>query len=116
MDTKKEKIDKELSLEEAYENIITAIEEMINTSTSVMAPYPVDVVGRPAPFGKKTSKKKARKEKRAPHTEVRIAEECEKQSKGKQKRAMLGYKYKKSWGSPIQQIAELCEEMIRNCR
>lgn len=101
---------------EIYEQIIDQIEEMLNTTTSVMAPYPVDVVGRPAPFGKKISKKKARKEKRAPHTEMKITEECEKQSKGKQKKAMLGYKYKKSWGNPIREISELCEEIIRNCR
>ena len=95
MKIKKEKVDKELSLEESYEYIIRALEEMLCTSTAVMAPYPVDVVGRPAPFGKsKTSKSKKSGEKRAPHTE--IYEECEKQSCGKQGPAMYKFSYKKN--------------------
>lgn len=116
MDIRKEGIDKELSLEEAYESLISAIEEMICTSTAVMAPYPVDVIGRPSPFGKNKSKKskKGHGEKRAPHTE--IYEEYEKQSKGKQRLAMLNYKYKKLWSNEdmdiygvMREIAELCE-------
>ena len=47
-----------MEIEEAYNKLIGAIEEMICTSTAVMAPYPVDVVGRPAPFGKKGKKAK----------------------------------------------------------
>lgn len=113
MDIKKEGIDKELSLEETYENIIGAIEEMICTSTAVMAPYPVDVVGRPAPF-KKGKSKKSHGEKRAPHTKV--YEELEKQSKGSQKKAMLGYKYKKSWNNTVVEamegIANTCEAIL----
>lgn len=115
MDIKKEGIDKELSLEEAYENLIGAIEEMICTSTAVMAPYPVDVVGRPSPFGKGRAKrgKKSHGEKRAPHTE--IYEEYEKQSKGTTKPAMYKYSYKKigKLGQVMEDIALLCEEMLK---
>ena len=101
-----------------FEDLITAIEEMINTTTSVMAPYPVDVVGRPAPFGKnKKSQKKSYGEKRAPHTE--ISEELEKQKKGSQKKAMLGYKYRKVWSAKnmdlqetITEIADICEAIL----
>ena len=111
MDIKKEGIDKELSLEEAYENLIGAIEEMICTSTAVMAPYPVDVVGRPVPFGKGKRVKRG-KEKRAPHTEV--YESYEKQSKGSQKPAMYKYSYKKvgRLGSLMEDIAIVCEAII----
>ena len=115
MDVKKEGIDKELSLEEAYESLIGTIEEMINTSMSVMAPYPIDVVGRPAPFAKGRVKKskRGRGEKRAPHTE--IYEEYEKQSKGTTKPAMYKYSYKK--GGDLRKIAEeimeICEEILR---
>ena len=115
MDIKKEGIDKELSLEEAYESLIDTIEEMICTSTAVMAPYPVDVVGRPAPFAKGNAKKgkKSHGEKRAPHTKV--YEEYEKQSKGKEKPAMYKYSYKK--GGDLRRlmecIAEICKEILR---
>ena len=112
MDIKKEGIDKELSLEEAYESLISAIEEMICTSTAVMAPYPVDVIGRPLPFGKGKAKKKRGKEKRAPHTKV--YEEYEKQSKGKEKPAMYKYSYKKGGDLRrlMEDIAEICKEII----
>lgn len=118
MDIKKEGIDKELSLEEAYGKLIGAIEEMICTSTAVMAPYPVDVIGRPAPFGKKGKKaKRSRGEKRAPHT--KIYEEYKKQSKGTQKAAMYKYSYKKGGDlrkmnieETMLEIARLCEAMI----
>jgi predicted nucleotidyltransferase len=115
MDIRKEGIDKELSLEEAYGNLIAAIEEMICTSTAVMAPYPVDVVGRPSPFGKGRAKKekKSHGEKRAPHTEIH--EEYEKQSKGTTKPAMYKYSYKKigKLGQVMEDIALLCEEILR---
>ena len=49
----------------------------INTGTSVFAPYPIDVVGRENPF-------KAKKE-----------------GKRREKKATLGYKYKKNWGKTL---------------
>jgi hypothetical protein len=103
-----------------YKDLITAIEEMINTGTSVMAPYPVDVIGRPSPFGKKKVKKDKRAggEKRAPHTD--ISEEYEKQSMGKEKSPMHKFKYKQigkiekarrdmSLQEMMEEIAEICE-------
>lgn len=117
MKVKKEDFDKKLSLEEAYEDLISSIEEMICTSTAVMAPYPVDVVGRPAPFGKvKKSKKSGKGEKRAPHTEIN--EECAKESKGKQKPAMYKYSYKKvgKLGQIASDIVETCENIFEVCK
>lgn len=117
MKIKKDNMDKNLSLEETYENLIGAIEEMICTSTAVMAPYPVDVVGRPTPFSK-TSKKKSHGEKRAPHTE--IYEEYEKQNMHREHSPMHKFKYKKtgkiektrsdmSLQEMMSEIAEVCE-------
>jgi hypothetical protein len=101
-----------------YEDLIAAIEEMINTGTSVMAPYPVDVVGRPSPFGKKNVKKSkgAGGEKRAPHTE--IYEEYEKQSMGNSKPAMYKYSYKKAGNlrKVMEDIASVCEAIIEEGR
>ena len=89
MDIKKEGTDKELSLEEAYEGIIDTIEEMINTSTAVMAPYPTPVVGQTNPS------------------------KYEKQGKKREKKAVLGYKYKKLRGNKLfedmQEIEEFSE-------
>lgn len=103
------------SLEELYEGLIGVLQETICTSTAVMAPYPVDVVGRPSPFGKGRTKKenKSHGEKRAPHTE--IYEEYEKQSKGTTKPAMYKYTYKKigKLGQVMEDIALLCEEMLK---
>lgn len=115
MNIKKEEVDKELSLEETYENLINSIEEMINTSTSVMAPYPVNVIGRPVSFTKITKNKKSHGEKRAPHTEVKIDEECSypKQSKGKQSSAMYKYNYKKN--GKLRRIEEKIEEITSFC-
>ena len=96
---------------QVYEDLIAAIEEMICTSTAVMAPYPVDVVGRPAPFTK--SKKKSHGEKRAPHTEIH--EEYEKQNKGSQKPAMMSYKYKKLRGSKDMNLQEMMLEIAEIC-
>lgn len=120
MKARKEKIDKELSLEEAYEALIDSIEEMICTSTAVMAPYPVDVVGRPTPFKKVKNAKSSKGEKRAPHTEEVIKEECEKQSNHREHSPMHKFKYKKigrvekarsnmSIQEMMYEIAELCE-------
>ena len=121
MKIKKEKIDRELSLEEAYESLIAAIEEMLCPSTVVMAPYPVDVIGRPSPFGKNKVRKskKSRGEKRAPHT--RVYEELEKQSMGTESSPMHKFKYKQigkiekrrdmSLQEMIESIAEICEEI-----
>jgi hypothetical protein len=105
-----------------YEDLIAAIEEMINTGTSVMAPYPVDVVGRPSPFGKNKVKKSkgAGGQKRAPHT--KIYEEYEKQSMGNESSPMHKFKYKQigkiektrrdmSLQEMIESIAEICEEI-----
>lgn len=99
-----------------YEDLIAAIEEMINTSMTAMAPYPVDVVGRPAPFGKLKSKKKSHGEKRAPHTEIH--EEYEKQKRGSEKSAMYKYSYKKAGQlrKVMEDIATLCEAMIEEGR
>ena len=87
MQVKKEGIDKKLSLKKTsealsiMEQILDEMEGLggagsINTGTSVFAPYPVDVVGRDNPF-------KVKKEKR-----------------NRQKKASLGYKYRKIWGKP----------------
>ena len=99
------------SLEELYEGLIGVLQETICTSTAVMAPYPVDVVGRPSPFGKGKRVKRG-KEKRAPHTEV--YESYEKQSKGSQKPAMYKYSYKKvgRLGNLMENIATICEAII----
>ena len=120
MKIKKEKIDRELSLEEAYESLITAIEEMINTGTSVMAPYPVNVIGRPVSFTKIKNAKKSKGEKRAPHTEVEIKEEYEKQNNHREHSPMHKFKYKQigkiektrrdmSIQEMMVEIAEVCE-------
>lgn len=101
---------------QVYEDLIAAIEEMICTSTAVMAPYPVDVVGRPAPFRK--SKKKSHGEKRAPHTEIH--EEYEKQNNHREHSPMHKFKYKQlgkisktrsdmSLQEMMCEIAEICE-------
>ena len=101
---------------QVYEDLIAAIEEMICTSTAVMAPYPVDVVGRPAPFRK--SKKKSHGEKRAPHTEIH--EEYEKQNNHREHSPMHKFKYKQlgkisktrsdmSLQEMMLEIAEICE-------
>ena len=102
-------------IKELYETLISTIEEMLCTSTAVMAPYPVDVVGRPQPFKVRKSKKK-RAEKRAPHTE--IFEELEKQKKGSQKKAQLNYKYRKLWNTSnisevMSEIADTCKKIIK---
>ena len=115
MKVKKEEVDKELSLEETYETLIDSIEEMINTSTSVMAPYPVDVVGRPVTFTKIRSAKKSHGEKRAPHTEVKLTEEYEKQSKGKESPAMYKYSYKKNGKLRKMNIEETMMEIADYC-
>lgn len=61
-DIKKQEIDKELSLEEAYIKAIKGIEEMC-TSTVAMAPYAVNVVGQENP-SKKYEKQEIKNEKR----------------------------------------------------
>ena len=105
---------------QVYEDLITAIEEMINTGTSVMAPYPVDVIGRPVSFTKIKSVKKSKGEKRAPHTEVNIKEEYEKQNKHREHSPMHKFKYKQigkiektrrdmSIQEMMSEIAEVCE-------
>lgn len=116
MDIKKEGIDKELSLEEAYENLINAIES-ICTSTAVMAPYPVDVIGRPTSFGK-SKEKKSHAQKRAPHTKI-YEEECAKQRKGSERPAMYKFSYKKGGElrkmnieESILEIADLCKAIL----
>lgn len=88
MDIKKEGIDKELSLEEAYEGIINRIEEMLGTSTVAMAPYPIGGISVTTVSGK--------------------------QRKGSSKSAMLNYKYTKQWGNKaivetMNDIALICE-------
>ena len=84
--------DKKLSLSKVHEalylldKIAEGLNEMMGgeggicTGTAVMAPYPVDVVGREKPFLVK------------------------KENKKRQKKAQLGYKYKKSWGKKETQV------------
>ena len=88
-DIKKEEIDKELSLEEAYKSLINKIEEMC-TSTVAMAPYATPVVGQENPS------------------------KYEKQGKKRQKKAVLGYKYKKTWGRKMN-IEEMMLEIMDTC-
>ena len=99
-DIKKQEIDKELSLEEAYERAISAIEEMC-TSTVAMAPYATPVVGQEQPTAPK------------------------KENRHKQKKAILNYKYKKTWGTkndePIVEalmgeIGDVCENILDEIR
>ena len=92
MKVKKEDYDKKLSLSKVHEalylldKIAEGLNEMMGgeggicTGTAVMAPYPVDVVGREKPFLVK------------------------KENKKRQKKAQLGYKYKKSWGKKETQV------------
>lgn len=89
MDVKKEGIDKELSLEEAYESAISTIIEMLGTSTAVMAPYPVGGVSVTTISGK--------------------------QKKGTSKKAMRDYKYSKirSIAEAMDEIASTCEAIIQ---
>lgn len=89
-DIKKEEIDKELSLEEAYERVISAIGEMC-TSTVAMAPYSTPVVGQEQPTAPK------------------------KENNHKQKKAVLGYKYKKTWGKKDMKIEEMIDEISNKC-
>jgi len=110
------------NLERLYEALIAGIEEMLNTTTSVMAPYPIDVVGRVTPFTKRTKARgNGRGEKRAPHTEVKITEEYKKESMGKQSNAMMKYKYKKLRSNNFTNIEEtminiaaLCNAILKN--
>lgn len=95
-DTKKEGIDKELSLEESYEVIIDTLGEMLGTSTAMMAPYANPVVGQENPS------------------------KYEKQGRKRQKKAVLGYKYKKTWGKKdmnieetMLEIADVCESTLQ---
>ena len=91
MQVKKEGIDKKLSLGEALDIMEQILDEMeglggagsINTGTSVFAPYPVDVVGRENPFKVKKEGKKKR-----------------------EKKAILGYRYKKNWGKAVSSLVE----------
>lgn len=111
------------SLEELYEGLIEVLQETICSSTAVMAPYPVDVIGRPSPFGKKVKKsKRSHGEKRAPHT--KLYEEYEKQSMGNEHSPMHKFKYKQigkvektrrdmSLQEMMESIAEICEEIIK---
>ena len=98
MDIKKEGIDKELSLEEKYEEAILDIEEMLgglNTATTAMAPYPTPVAGQTGVYTK--------------------------ENKGKSKPAMYKYKYTKSRQSKIipvvenliEEINNICEEIFK---
>lgn len=98
MDIRKEDVDKELSLGEGlYANAISRIEEMICTSTAVMAPYPTPLAGQENPSKKYT-----------------------KQSKKKEKKAMMNYKYKKnrteSFIPVVEEILSVCEEIGKNTK
>lgn len=83
--------DKNLSLEEKYEEIIDEIQEMmsgLNTATTAMAPYPTPVAGSVS---------------------------FTKQNKGNSKPAMYKYKYQKSRGSRTNTIVETMEEINSLC-
>lgn len=91
MDVKKEETDKELSLEEAYENLINKIEEMMGTSTVAMAPYPIGLAGETPTISKK-------------------------ENKHRNKKALLGYKYQKSrYSKKNNSIVETMEEIANVC-
>lgn len=83
MKVKNDEIDRKLSLEEAVEILENLLEDLgggmgaINTSTSVMAPYPTILAGQEQPS------------------------KYTKEGKKRQKKAQLGYKYKKTWGKLI---------------
>ena len=80
--------DKKLSLEEKYEDIMLDIEEMLGTSTAVMAPYPTPVAGQNGVY---------------------------KERKGKTKPAMYKYKYQKTRGKKMKTIVETMEKIYNTC-
>ena len=88
-DIKKQEIDKELSLEEAYKKAISAIEEMC-TSTVAMAPNPIAVAGQEQPTVKK-------------------------ENKHRQKKGMLKYNYRKIWRSENMNIEEMMIKRMNTC-
>lgn len=88
-DIRKKATDKKLSLEEKYEDIILDIEEMLGTSTAVMAPYPTPVAGQNGVYTK--------------------------ERKGKTKPAMYKYKYQKTRGNKMKTIVETMEEIYNTC-
>ena len=97
-----------------YEQIMNTLSEMICPSTIVMSPYATPVVGS-VNIGKANKRKnKVIEIKKA----VMEAFEGAKQNKGTQKRAMLGYRYKKQWSKnmgiseKIMEIADICEAII----
>ena len=95
MDIRKEDVDKELSLGEGlYANAIVGLEEMINTATTAMAPYPTPLAGQENPS------------------------KYEKQGTKREKKAMMDYKYKKnrtnSFVPVVEEILSVCEEIGKN--
>ena len=101
-------------MNDLYEQIMNTLSEMICTSTAAMAPYATPVVGS-TNIGKSNKRKnKVIEIKKA----VMEAFEGAKQNKGTQKKAMLGYRYKKQWSKgmnideKIMEIANVCEAII----
>lgn len=89
MKVKKDDIDKKLSLSKEKVNEALELLEEIATGLAVMAPYPTDVVGREKPFPVKKEKRNT------------------------QKKAQLGYKYRKQWGKPVsEELLNVLEEII----
>ena len=89
MKVKKDDIDKKLSLSKGRLNEALELLEEIATGLAVMAPYPTDVVGREKPFPVKKEKRNT------------------------QKKAQLGYKYRKQWGKPVsEELLNVLEEII----
>ena len=88
VDIRKKATDKKLSLEEKYEDIMLAIEEMLGTSTAAMAPYPTPVAGQNG---------------------------VHKERKGKTKPAMYKYKYQKTRGNKMKTIVETMKEIYNTC-
>ena len=89
-DIKKEEIDKELSLEECYGNILSSIEEMMNTGTTgMMGVQPNPVAGQENPS------------------------KYTKQGKHRQKKATMEYKYRKN--RSMQKITETMLEIEDTC-
>lgn len=105
------------NIENLYEQLLDVLSEMICTSTAVMAPYPTPVVGS---TNHKYTKEKSKRKQKVADIKKAIVEAFEgaKQNKGSQKKAMLGYRYKKQWSKnmdineKILEIAEVCEAII----
>ena len=100
-----------------YKSIITRIEEMLCPSVEgTMSPFPIPGISITSyQYGSGTRKGKGAKQERVLPTRKAIVEELVKQRKGNQRdKVMLNYKYtKRHVMEAMQEIATLCEEMIK---